>query len=225
MKLPFFNRKRYLDIKCYTDVQFHIDECPITLSSKLPAMKPCRDVAKYDVSFRTCYGDIAGMKRSLAVPSWTEMDFKCVSEKEGAFYRYADTCQGNSKIEPHNDPYYQPRSGTIVKIGSPWMIEEKTGVEFVVAKHIRNMTPMAIPSGITRYDKIHVVNIFNLLPNRPFEYRVPFKKPLVALYPMSDLPMHVECIYDPAMRTRLADKCLNYGHFTANLLKLTKNKY
>jgi len=224
MKLPFFNRKRYIVLKCYTDTKFHLDNCPVTLSSELPPMKPLVDVRHNEATFSTCYGYIKAMKKSAVLCAWTEMEFQGEGDLQGVSYRWADNCNGRSEVTPQEDAVYKVPNAVMTKLTNPWRVEETTGVHFVTGKHIRNMTPMAIPSGMQDFSRAHQINIFNLVTDTQPRYGIKFKQPLLAIYPVSDLPLHVECYYDIEKHRSLDYEAKRRGYFRANFLKLDKEK-
>jgi len=222
LKIPFINRKRYIELKCYSNTKFDIDNCPITLSSELPVMKPVGPVSPYVGNFSGCYGYIKGMKKSAVLRAWTEAEFEGLGSDEGISFNWADTANGLSNITIHQDPIYQSNTNILTKMTNPWRLEETTGVHFVTAKHITNLTPMAIPSGLLTFNVGHQLNVFNLVHVSQPKYKIKFKEPLLALYPMSDLPLHVECIFDPEKHGQLNNETNRRAYFKGNNLKLCR---
>lgn len=225
LKLPFFNRQRYVVLKCYVANERLNEMAPMSLSSKLEPIKT--DVGK-NISFRTCYGHITGLKRSVTLPMWTE--FRVVSQYEGkdeTLYQLPTHIPNNDKpsvdFSHRHDPTYHSPDCYITKIISPWVVEEKTGVNWVVAHHIRNSTPMRIPSGINNFKYDHYTHIFNLVHKKPHEYFVPFKTPVLALYPMTDLPLHVETYYDPQRIDKLNEQASYHPYLRGSMLKLSRD--
>ena len=191
----------------------------------LPSMKPETPLDEYSPSFAGCYGYIKGMKKSAVLKAWTEMYFEGLGPDEGVRFRWADLADGLSEIKIHEDPIYKDKNNVLTKVINTWRFEETTGVHFVAAKHIRNISPMAIPSGLVTFKSVHQCNIFNLVHVNQPKYKIKFGQPLLALYPMSELPLHVECIFDPVKHGQLHHQTSRRGYFKGNDLKLSKKTY
>lgn len=223
MKLPFFNRKRYIVLKCYTDNKFHVEQCPVVISSKLKTEKHKELERPNQRTFRHCYGSVAGMKLSATMPSWTTFDVEVINND--ARYDITDLNNGKTFVEFNhsNDPYYNSKDCWVSKIVNPWMLYEETGVNFVYCKHLKNTTPMAVPSGVVNFKYNHGAHVFNLLHKVPHEYRIPFNIPMMALYPMSDLPLHVEVHLDAAKQKELEIATSTLGYRHGNMLKIIRD--
>jgi hypothetical protein len=174
-------------------------------------------------TFRTCFGRVSALKRSATVlmPSSVSIEVK---EDLHAYYHFSE--DNNSYVTmtfQHNtDPYYNPKDGILSKMNLPWRMQEDTGVSFVFARHIRNMTHMMIPSGVSDFKHQHSMNVFNLIRKVPHSYIVDFRTPLLALYPQSDKPLHVESYYDIYKFNELQEKTAIKSWFTGSGLKLNK---
>ena len=212
LKLPFFNRKNYIVVKAYNENSNLVRHAPLIRSSELPPLPFFYDktdepkkVFNDRLTFRTCYGNVASLKRSLTVPSWQHFKIS-VGDKLNIQVMQSDHEQLLGRVEfGHNeDPYYDTTNFYVVKMINRWFLEETTGVNFVYAQHIRNNTNMRAVSGLINFRDQHCVNIFNLVSKYPHNYDIPFNMPIVALYPMSDKPVHVECYVDKQKADQLA---------------------
>lgn len=232
LKLPFFNRKRYIVMKCYTDNKRLYEYAPILRSSLLPAPECQTD--KHPVkqdnfdrmpSFRTCFGRVEALKTSAAIPLWNTMHIKVDNDLNiSVDSSDMQNLLGYLDFDHNNDPYYDTENFYVVKHVCAWHCEETTGVKFVSAQHIQNNTNMRIPSGIIDFKHQHAMNVFNLVSKYPHSYTIPFKTPTIALYPLSDLPLHVESYFDTQKAIDL-DRA-NSSRFwnTGTALKLSRIK-
>ena len=120
------------------------------------------------------------------------------------------------------DPIYKAEQTAITKITMPWVLEEKTGVNFVLAKHIMNTTPMNIPSGMTSFGFQHSLNIFNQMMTKDHTYKVDWGTPIASLYLVSEKKLIVQSIYDKQNYEKLPDKNHSRPTWRARGLKLYK---
>jgi len=207
---------------------FHLEQVPIVLSSQLEPMKPVRKTQKGEQDFSSCYGYVKSQKKSAVLRAWTELEFwgnaNSPQEETPVGFWGLDDCRGMSQVTIHNDATYAPKNATLIKLTNPWFCEETTGVGFVLGKHIRNMTPLSIPTGIANFKLSHQINLFNLVPHNQPKYSIKFQEPLIAIYPISDLPFHVESYYDPQKCEELYSRLAYRGYSKGNALKILKNK-
>lgn len=245
LKLPFFNKQNYIVLNCYHANKRTVELAPIVLSSKLPELPfnnrlgdknvdksflngsteilESEGYARTQPTARTCYANIASLKISATVPMWTSCNVRS-TENNGIFVEMSDKRDiiGAVDYRHTNDPYFSSPDMVIVKLITSWHLEEKTGVPFVLASHLRNFTPMRIPSGIMNYRDQHSVNIFNFVHLSNHEYTVKFGTPIVSLYPMTDKKLYVESHYDPQKSAELLDRSQTKPYFMHNVLKMGK---
>ena len=208
LNLPFLNRERYIVLRAYTPVEYLCDHAPVCLSSKVIPEFP--RIGKYEIGFKTCHGFIASLKRSATVMSPCDFDVKATPKEFS--YRWPD--QQHFGVAEHVDTQWNSSTSFITKIAMPFVFKSsKKGINFVETRHILNDTPMNIPSGVTTYDYGTNYNPFNYIPRIDLEYSVTFKKPLIAIYPLSDLPFHVECYFDPGKYRDYVESCINRPRF------------
>ena len=225
LKIPFLNMKNYVLLKCYHKNPLVVERAPIVLSNKLsPLKKPEQPVS----SFATCYGYIASLKRSATIVANT--DFEWVVEENNINYNFADPHYGEVEWRHDGDLVYSTITNkhsplVVSKIRNFWHLEEDTGVDFVMASHIRNTTAMRIPTGILNFKHQHTAAIFNILTWEPQHHVVNYKTPLVSLHPLTDKPLYVESICDQAKVEELDIKTTSHPYFSGSCLKLSKNKY
>lgn len=232
ISLPFFNRKRYIVLKAYTDNKRLCDYAPITRSSMLPPPEYLshknpvdKSFFKQEPTFRTCFAHVASLKTSAVVPAWSSFKISVDDDlKIQVHTSDVSNTLGRTVFDHNQDPYYDTKDFYVVKHVCNWFCEEDTGVKFVYAHHIKNNTNMRIPSGIVDYKHQHSMNIFNLVSKHTHAYDIPFKTPMVALYPMSDLPLYVESYHDPEKMHELGSSSEARFWDTGTALKLAKIK-
>jgi hypothetical protein len=218
MKLPFFNRKRYLTLKCYTGNKAVYDRSPITQGTK-ESSEVFESSNTETQTFKTCWSRLATRKRSATLYSPVEFKFEHLGGEDGMRHLF-NQCHPLYIDYKHNDDVdYQSRECVVTKICFPWKIYEDTNTPFVFSSHIRNTTQMRIVSGVISYKGQHAVNIFNLVPKLKHSYTVPHLTPLVSIFPMSELPLHVECYYDTQRYEELLDRDNHRPNLRADMIK------
>jgi len=214
LKLPFFNRERYVLLKAYTFDRRLAEKTPITISSKADTSAACPyhgNDKKFKESMASCYGNVMSMKRSATLLSWSEF---IVDGKMGdytyTFPRNNFTSYEVLSPEEHNMP---PNMG-ITKLFVPWQLKcNKKDVQFVYARHILNNTPMMPLTGMIGFNYGAGIHIFNAIA-ADTNYKVKYKAPLMSLYPLSDLPFHVECYEDKEEFNSLYSLQFSFPYFS-----------
>lgn len=222
MKLPFLNRNRYIVLKCYTWHKGVFERAPIKVGG--PACPAADGPASYfdlRTNFSACWSRLRGMKKSATVSAPSSFRIETDGDKGLQFGAADESVVGVDYEHDFDTAYGVDKDTVITKIITPWHLEEATGVDFVLARHMQNKTMMNILSGVTNFKATCQVNIFNVISKYPHRYEVPFQAPMVSLYPMSDLPLHVECFYSPEMYTQAEQRVYN-PHYRAGGVKNTK---
>jgi hypothetical protein len=215
LKLPFFNRKNYILLKCYTNVHTIAHYSPIVLSAKAES-----EVVKNNPNhaLKRCYGHILGLKNSITIRSWSE--FTVSVTEETANYTFPE--DNPSDVKFHNDEDSPAKDAMVSKLISPWVISTESDCKFVMASHMLNATGMIIPSGIVNYNTQHQTNIFNYVRKVPHTYTVPFKTPLVMIYPISDKKIQLEVYQDLSTYDALVAKDSYRPYLRASAIKMAK---
>ena len=223
MKLPFLNRKRYILLKCYTGHAGVFEQAPMFIGdgAKLGNEKPDTFVNP-NQNFKTCWSRITSRNLCVTLPHPCETRISTNGE---------DVSWANAKNEEliyvdfqhERDETYGTNKDTILaKFEYPWRIEEESGVNFVLARHIQNHTMMNVLSGVINYDVSVQPNLFVPINKAPHHFSIPFRTPVAALYPLSDLPLHLECEYDKQKFTELTERKY-VPHFRAGRQKQERN--
>ena len=218
MKLPFFNRQRYVVLRAYTPVEYVATHTPIALAKQFaPSFE---SIGKRDAGFKTCYGHIASLKRSASVLSPCDIEVTATKEQW--------TCnwpgQQYFTVSGHDqDPQYRSKDMFITKLQLPWAITtNKPDIAFVMCSHILNDTEMRIPSGIVSYRRMRDCNIFNYVTKKDHVYTIPFKKPLASIYPLTDLPFYVESEFNHTRHKELMCSSMNKPTFKNSEIYLSR---
>lgn len=232
LKLPFFNRERYLVLKFYTDQKKANEFAPVTLSNRVKHSMFNEEksdallAAEKGGSFKTCFGYVQGLKRSITIPNWCE---QLIIVKDGQVQNRSAMDSRFSPFTFHQDPHFlaHPSKNHPIVVGKhnpPWTVEaNKTAQEvtYIMGRSILNATPMQIPTGCLTFKSQTQVNIFNYIPYHvDYQYKIPYREPLVQIWPLSDLPLHVETYYDPVKTKELWTQDEQNPYFCANSLKL-----
>lgn len=225
MKFPFLNRKRYIEIHAYTNSKRALQDVPITLTKNactkhLNAEKLSIDAKKYRNTFETCYGKLASLRTSLTLPTWCEFEVK--SNDRGYDINYPDN---NRFFQVSNveDPYFRPKDIYVAKIEPPWKIECKTNTTFVFASHILNTTPLQIGTGVVYPKADPTLNFFVYIPKNT-HYVIPYRMPVVQMFPISDLPLHVESHYDEFKYNELFSMGFSKPYFISATQKIFRHE-
>lgn len=222
MKIPFLNRKRYIVLKCYSWHAGAVEQAPIFIGDgeKVASRKPAKFMEQ-NMAFSTCWSRINSRKRcaTILAPCSTRFD----TDGQGVQWLNANTENIlNITFDHDADETYGTDKDTIaVKINLPWHIEEDSGVNFVLARHMQNKTMINVLSGVINFKYTPQANMFALINKYPHQFEIPFKTPLMALYPMSDLPLHVECEYNPEKFKAIGQKKY-HPYFRGSWIKMGK---
>lgn len=229
IKLPFFNRERYVVIKAYTfDRLVHKDKILAMTGTSVGVLNRCpksSPTGVYDSDFSTCYGINAAMNRSLTLSSWSEVNVEYQTESD----KYPD-----HTVPPMNEVfvvanviddkvYKKQPDARIYKMLAPWMITCNKDINFVMSRHMMNELPMNVPTGILHFEATKAPHLFHILyPGQ--KYKIPYRHPLAQIFPLTDLPIHLETYWDAQMFQGLFDTRHNIPYFRANGIKVVNNQ-
>lgn len=197
----FFHRRKKIVVDCFTSDGFAYEYAPIVRGSKVfPdwwTKLPIKSVDNPDFdllhnNMRKCYGFLELYKRSIIVPSWTDLKFKVTPDKGYTWIKSSGEApveHPKTQFENGFNDYYHS------KLTSPWVLKEKTGVHFLLTAatwNLENYDFLILP-GVIEYNLNHGTNINMFLPKKKTEYSffVPVGKPLVHLIPVSDSKIEI----------------------------------
>ena len=224
MKLPFLNRKRYVVIKAYPRSRRALDEVPLCLTKDvkqdhLNSEKIAPSQRKYIPTFNTCYGRLAALRNSITMKTWCEFDIKTTQDKWEFIWPIGNEFMHVGEM---NDAAFQPNGLFVVKVHVPWMMEcSDKSLNFVHASHIMNTSHLHIGTGFISMGQPSL-NFFTYLPKRDDTYTIPYKMPIIQMFPLTDLPIHVECSFDANKYQELHTITCSNPYFSGNTLKYIK---
>ena len=213
INLPFFNRKRYIVLECYTWHPSVLKYSAISLGHPSAGKIDSGSFLTPQRSFRSCYSRLANRKKSATVFTPCDIRFEVIQNGSVQHTHSTEGVEDLIGIDYKHDAdvsYKTHSDVSLAKIIMPWRIKEETGTNFVIAKHIHNTTLINIASGITSFTASSSLNLFAHIPNVTHRFVLPHLTPLIGLYPMSDKPLHVETYHD-------ADKWADLGKLDAPL--------
>lgn len=227
MKIPFLNRQRYIVLKAYTWNRFFFEHAPIQIASKDPNPKAKGHIHEGENTFHKCYARTIGAKKSASIYAPASIKFTYDHlDKQGQDHYGWDLSVPPEYLsidDIHtNDPFYKPDDMLVLKMIMPWRCLDPSGTHYMLCRHLQNKTPMIIPSGVTEYQTGFAVNIFNHLHRIKHEYVIPFREPIASLFPLTDLPFHVESYLDRQMFENLYTQDMTNPYWSNHRVKLKK---
>lgn len=220
LKVPFINFKNYVVLKCYTSNAQVATAFPITAASEIP---PIKSKGNYPSTFRTCTGRVATLKTSASLPMWVSVEIS--SDSGTVNVVKSDETPNLCELDwSHNDdPYVSLDRMAILRLNTPWWLEEDTGIDFVVAANIMNPTQMHTPSGVANFKWQHDLNLFNYIRTEvKNSYTVIAGTPVLSLYPLTDKKLYVESYYDVGKTDYLATKTTTRAFFGNHAARVKK---
>lgn len=159
----------------------------------LPARRTPAALEQYDIKLSTlkrCNGLIDLYKNSLIIPLWSDLALANTETDENLLFTFADSI---SEIQRHERWQYEPALNNYKhgKIIVPWMLKERTGINFTFIGSLWNLINITdrlhIPPGIANYRYQHAVNVnFFVEGSTPFKVLIPAGTGLVHLIPNTD---------------------------------------
>lgn len=194
-------REKKIVLDCFTSDKYAYEYAPIIRGPKsFPEWwkkLPTNDVNSLDFSniknMKLCYGFVELFKRSIVIPSWTDIYYK-VTPENGYTYQYTS---GNPP-EEHAAKQYQGGFQNYYhsKLCSPWYLRETTGVHFTFIAASWNLEnyDFIVPPGCVEYRVNNGSNVNIMIPKKKHEYSffIPTATPLVFLIPLIDNETKIE---------------------------------
>lgn len=197
----FFFKRKEIVVDCFTSNLAIHDVFPIQPSikflpewwKKLPSTttQTINSIEVSNGTIKICDGFISYYKNSITIPMWCDLGVKTTSE--GSWnYLFAGTEPTAEGVTSHNRDEYGPAFDNYIhlKIMSPWIISEKTGVNFLFTYPFWNNFDKKgyplVPPGIVEYKHQNTsnVNVFFKKENSQFIFNS--GDALVNLIPLTD---------------------------------------
>ena len=211
----FFHRTPEIQLDCFTASNETYMTTPIVRASKafpdwwqkLDPYTPTfyetpenpYHLKKYEeMTARDCYAIVELYKKGIILENWCDISFKV----HDGYYNY--WCAGNTqKPEDHSK---KQLGGSFpnhhhIKLISPWVFKEKTGVKFLwlgAEWSLDNFEIKVLP-GVINFDIISPVNVNFMFPVRNGTFMLPVGNPLVHIVPLSEnkLKVHNHLVTKP----------------------------
>ncbi len=137
-------------------------------------------------TLKNCRGMIELYKRGFIVENWSDISLSV--DANGYYFYHIDLDR------PQTHPISQFGKGfsefSHLKLISPWLIKEKTGVMFHCAPTLwsHEKYDFIIPPGVLDFKTNHAINVNIMLRRKeqPYEIVIEFGQPLYHLVPLSD---------------------------------------
>jgi len=217
--MMFWFRTKPIVVDCFTDNSAAFDYGKINFTNKftpdwwknLPSVVDEKEI--YPIaSMKTCVGFVELFKRGFILPLWSDLALSI--KKDGDFsWQFSD---GFSSALPHyasqRGNWFPKENFIHMKLLSPWVLLEKTGVHWHVAHCSWNTNPFDgyfTPSAVVEF--LHQanthVNLFFAYHGRDKEYLLNHGTPLLHYVPLSDKPVVLKHhLVTPAEAKRLSNK-------------------
>lgn len=152
-------------------------------------------------TIRGCLGFIDLYRSGVIMPLWSDINFKV----EDDVYAYQFAHRDGHVIQHTRDQYPGCMEERIhFKFISPWILKEKTGVNFVLTSciwsHLDLMPKLSLLTGVIEFktnSSCHI-NGFASKENQPYQYDLQAGMPLIHLIPMSEKEVvpHIHILTD-----------------------------
>lgn len=193
----FFHKKKTIHVQCYTTHRPIMMNTPIVKSSKLiPEWwknLPITDFKKAEIgklekqtNMRTCMGFLDLYQKGFIIPSWADLAAE-ISNDQYIFQNSVGADPTSHNPEQYGNAFDHYHH---IKLASPWLIYEKTGIQFVMVPATWSHTDhimLPLP-GILDFKYQHGSNVNIFLPKPQGKYRIdiPIGMPLVQCIPLAD---------------------------------------
>lgn len=154
-------------------------------------------------TLKKCTGFLELYKKGFIIPLWADVLIE--TKYDGALrYQYAGAIE--EAIDSHDRAQYGPHFNNLIhaKMQSPWLFQEKTGLQFHFSSPVWNMINTfdgIIPPGVVNYKFQHQTNINMFLPKMNNSYHLEAGMPLVHIVPMTEkeVVFKTHCLSDEEM--------------------------
>ena len=200
----FFHRTPKINLDCFTTNNCVYTHTPIVRSSKTlpdwwkglesyePHFEHSEQKPFHLVSNRTakdCYAIIELYKRGVMIENWCDISFYMEDGRYNYWYADGEAPQAHDKKQvgyafPHHHQ---------IKLISPWVFRETTGVKFLWlgAEWSLDKLEIKVLPGVINFDIISDINVNLMFPMRDGTFTIPAGNPLVHLVPLSEKKLKV----------------------------------
>ena len=143
---------------------------------------------------KTCAGIIANYTHGFIMPMWSDLIIG-TSERGDFTHEYAAS-QLMPSITKHEDDTIN-RHGIALKIATPWMFKEKSGVDFYLTSPFYNtldkVNRVTTTPGVINFRDQNTVNMNIMLPHADSVLRYDAGEPVLHLIPLTDKEVRIVC--------------------------------
>lgn len=199
----FWTKKKKIVVDAFVDNE-NIAEFPIESTSKyLPEwflkLKPTHQLESdghelLATTFKRCDGMLGLINKTFTLPMWSDLSIK--TEDDGNYRWKYPSGAYNYGVEHH--PNYQLNGAfdplVHVKIKSPWVLKEKTGIQFLQSRAFYSFnedTWIAIPPGVVDYKYQHSTHI-NVFLERNNQFLFEAGQPLMYITPLTEKDVEIK---------------------------------
>jgi hypothetical protein len=164
---------------------------------------------------KRCDGIIDYYKTGFVIPMWEEVTLKTLMAGQWAF----ESSNGIAAIGEHNRDQFASSAAfndyIIIKFKPPWLITEKTGVQFIFTQPIWNQLKklhqgMVIPLGVLDYRNQTSAAINIMFPKKDSIYQFEVGEPMAHIIPLSEKELKVKTHLVTQAEYEILDKRGNF---------------
>lgn len=194
-------KKPVITVDCFTNNPSIVEFNPISLANKnFPSWwKNTEKSFKFannnsgivhDVpTIKTCDGLLSLYSTGIMIPLWSDLIIETTAD---GHWRYQYSSDENGPLVSHDKMQLGNNFGNAIhiKMISPWLLQEKTGVKFLFTGAVWNykdkMFDLNIVPGCIEFAKQHSTHINFFVPKKNARLNFNVKEPLVHLIPLSE---------------------------------------
>ena len=175
-------------------------------------------------TLKRCDGLVSLYKKGIALPLWSDLIIETFETGE---WKYQFSAREVLNIVDHPKQQFAGnfQDAIHVKIHSPWMFKEKTGVNFIFVPPIWNnidkLFTVSTPPGIIEYKHQHSTHINMLLPKKTDRLEFFAEDIMAHIIPLSDKNIKVKTHL--ISRSEWENMNLTYGYNSSFAGKYKKN--
>jgi hypothetical protein len=178
-------------------------------------------------TLKTCSGFIDLYQQGFIMPLWADLIFETKASGEYAF----QFSNPESNMNSHMSLQFGNALNNIIhlKIISPWYLNEKTGIKFLLFQpmwnHIKEHREFIIPPGVVDFKNQVVSNINMFVPAINSRYEVKNNTPLMHIIPLTDKKVTIKHhLVDDKEFNRIHDRVEYHSTFVGKMLNNKKLK-
>lgn len=201
----FFHRTPEINLDCFTSNNCVYTHTPIVRASKafpdwwktLETYEPTFEhspekpyhLATETRTAKDCYAIIELYKRGVMIENWCDISFR----NENGYFNYWYTDGEAPQTHDKRQVGYAFPNHYQIKLISPWVFRETTGVKFLWlgAEWSLDKLEIKVLPGVINFDIISDINVNIMIPSRDGIHTIPAGNPLVHLVPLSDKKLKV----------------------------------